>query len=113
MKLHDVVKALGLAVRSGTASLEREVTGGYAGDLLSDVIANSQSGALWITMQVHVNIVAVAVLKDLAGIVLVEGREPADETLKKAAEEDIPILSSSQPAFETAGALHAILTKSP
>ena len=113
MTLSEAVKALDLKVRCGESYLDREVTGGYAGDLLSDVIANSRAGSLWITMQVHVNIVAVAVLKELAGIVVVQGREPADETLKKAAEEHIPILVSPLPAFETAGALSALLTKGP
>jgi len=64
-------------------------------------------------MQVHVNIVAVAVLKELVGIVLVQGREPAEETLKKAVEEHVPILISPSPAFETAGKLSAMLTKGP
>lgn len=113
MTLSEMAKALGLTVRCGEAFLEREVTGGYAGDLLSDVIGNSRAGSLWVTMQVHVNIVAVAVLKELAGIVLVQGREPAEETLKKAVEEHIPILISPLPAFETAGKLAALLTKGP
>jgi len=113
MTLRAIAKTVGLTVRCGEAFLDREVTGGYAGDLLSDVIANSRAGSLWITMQVHVNIIAVAVLKELAGIVLVQGREPAEETLKKAVEEHIPILVSPFPAFETAGKLSAMLTKGP
>jgi predicted transcriptional regulator len=113
MTLNEMVRTVGLTVRCGESLLEREVTGGYVGDLLSDVIANSRAGSLWITMQVHVNIVAVAVLKELAGIVLVQGREPSEETLKKAAEERIPILISPYPAFETAGKLAAMLPTGP
>jgi hypothetical protein len=113
MTLNEVAKALDLKVRCCESNLERDVTGGYVGDLLSDVIANSRAGSLWITMQVHVNIVAVAVLKELTGIVVVQGREPAEETLKKAVEEHVPILVSPVPAFETAGALSALLTKGP
>ena len=105
MKLEEVAEQLHLSVRCGGDQLERDVTGGYAGDLLSDVIANSKAGDIWITMQVHVNIVAVAVLKDLAAIVLVRGREPAEETLEKAVREKVPILVSDLPAFETAGRL--------
>lgn len=113
MKLHKVVDSMHLTVRSGEALLNRDVTGAYVGDLLSDVIANSAPGALWVTMQVHVNIVAVAVLKELAGIVLVQGREPADDTLKRAGEENVPLLVSNEPAFETAGKIYALLSTGP
>ena len=55
-----------------------------------DVIGHGRKSDLWLTMQVHPNIVAVAVLKDLAGIVLVDGREPAPETLAQAEREKVP-----------------------
>lgn len=84
MKLTELIKKLNLSVRSAKGSLEREVTGGYASDLLSDVIAHSKEGNLWITLQIHQNIVGVANMKDLAGIVLVNNREPEPETLEKA-----------------------------
>ena len=57
--------------------MERTVEGGYVSDLLSDVIAGAQEGDLWVDLQIHQNIVAVAVLKDLAGILIVGGRNPA------------------------------------
>lgn len=106
MTLNEVVDSLGLAVCCGSDRLQHDVTGGYASDLLSDVIANSKAGNVWVTMQVHVNIVAVAVLKELAAIVLVHGREPADDTLRKARDEHVAILVSRLPAFETVGKLY-------
>jgi hypothetical protein len=109
MTLKEVVKTLHLSVQCGEDRMEQTVTGGYVGDLLSDVIANSKAGQVWITMQVHVNIVAVAVLKDLAGIMIVQGRKPAEETLKKANEENVAIMMSSLPAFETAGKLFKLI----
>jgi len=108
MTVRDIVGKLGLTVCCGDEALEREITGGYAGDLLSDVMANSTAGNVWITMQVHVNTVAVAVLKELAAIILVNGRKPAEETLQRAREEKIPVLSGSVPAFELAGRLYAL-----
>jgi serine kinase of HPr protein (carbohydrate metabolism regulator) len=108
MKIREVVDKLGLKVHCGAEQLDREVTGGYASDLLSDVIANSKQGNVWITMQVHVNIVAVAVLKELAAIIIVQGRAPAEETVRKAREEHVAILTSSLSAFETSGRLHAL-----
>lgn len=109
MTLKDVVTELGCTTACGGDRLDQEVTGGYAGDLLSDVMANAKAGSVWITMQVHLNIVAVAELKDLAGILLIQGRRPAEDTLKKAREERLPILLSDSPAFETAGRLFALL----
>ena len=109
MRLEEVVGRLALSVRCGGEHLDRQVTGGYCGDLMSDVIANAAPGALWITMQVHVNVIAVALLKEIAGIVLVRGREPAPEALLKAAEERIPVMVTDLPAFEIAGKLHALL----
>ena len=108
MKLTDLVKLLGLKVRSAPRSLDNELTGGYASDLLSDVLAHSDEGNIWITLQTHQNIVATACLKELAGIILVGGREPQEETLEKAEREAMPILVSELPAFELIGRLHRL-----
>ncbi len=108
MTVRDITEELGLHVCCGEENLDREVTGGYTGDLLSDVIANSKAGSVWVTSQVHVNIVAVAVLKELAAIIIVNGRQPADDTQRRAVEEKVPMLSSTLPAFEVAGRLHAL-----
>lgn len=109
MNLKAIVEVIGLKVKCCQGSLERPVTGGYAGDLLSDVIANSKQNDIWITRQVHQNIVAVASLKDLAGIILVQGAEPAGDTLEKAQREDIPIMATELGAFEVAGKIHRLL----
>ena len=108
MKLADLVNALDLDVRSARGKLGNEVTGGYASDLLSDVIAHGRQGDVWITLQLHQNIVAVASMKDLAGIVLVGGREPEEQTLRKAESEGIPIAVSRLPAFELVGRLYGL-----
>lgn len=108
MKLETIVKKLNLLVKSASGELKKEITGGYASDLLSDVMANSRSGDLWVTLQVHPNIVAVATLKELGAIVLVNGREPEAETIKKAEEEKIPILVSQLPTFELVGRLYQL-----
>lgn len=107
MTLREMVGALHLEVRSGADKLDREVTGGYVSDLLSDVIAHSQAGHLWVTLQIHENVVAVASLKDLAAVLIINGREPSEETKKKAEEEGIPIMVSTCSAFEVVGRLYA------
>ena len=106
MKLNEIVETLDLDVRVGADRLDVEVTGGYASDLLSDVLANSEEGNIWITLQLHQNIVAIASIKGLAGIVLINDRQPAEETVSKAEEEKIPIMISSLPAFELIGRLY-------
>lgn len=108
MKLTELIQKLNLSVRSAKGSLEREVTGGYASDLLSDVLANSKEGNIWITLQIHQNIVGVASMKDLAGIILVNSREPESETLEKAEAEKIPIMVTEMPTFELIGMLYSL-----
>jgi predicted transcriptional regulator len=102
----DIVNFFGLKIRTGENQLNEEVTGGYASDLLSDVIAHSRKGNLWITIQTHPNIVAVATMKELTAIILTGGREPDPETVQKAEEEGIPILVSPLFTFELAGRLY-------
>ena len=106
MTISDLVKSFGLKIEAGKDRLREEVTGGYASDLLSDVIAHSRKGNLWITIQTHPNIVAVATMKELAGIILTGGREPDPGTLQKAEEEGIPILVSPVFTFELVGKLY-------
>ncbi|MCD4818771.1 MAG: serine kinase [Candidatus Cloacimonetes bacterium] len=106
MNLKDLVEKLNLKVVSG--EVDRNVSGGYSSDLLSDVIANAQKDDLWITLQIHINIVAVANLQELAGIILVNGREPEEATLKKAIKENIPILLTDLPTFEIVGKLYEL-----
>ena len=108
MTLGEIVRSLDLEVRAGDRSLENEVRGGYASDLLSDVLANTREGDLWVTLQTHQNTVAVASMKALAGIVLVNGREPEADTLEKATEEGVPLLVSTLPSFELIGRLYKL-----
>lgn len=108
MRLTELIENLNLGVRSAKGDLNREVTGGYASDLLSDVIANAESGNLWITLQIHQNIVAVASMKDLAGIILVNGREPETDTVEKAEAENVTIMVTELPTFELVGRLYGL-----
>jgi len=102
--LKDIAQKLDLKVVSG--DIDRQVSGGYSSDLLSDVIANAQKDNIWITLQTHVNIVAVANLKELAGIILINGRQPEESTLNKAKQENIPIMLTELPTFEIVGKLY-------
>lgn len=111
MILKDIISHLNLQIFTQKSKLDVEVTGGYTSDLLSDVMAHAQEGQLWITLQVHPNIVAVGKLKDLAGIILVNSRQPEEETKQKAEEENLPLLGTSENAFIISGKLYALLTQ--
>ncbi|MCD6161426.1 MAG: serine kinase [candidate division Zixibacteria bacterium] len=111
MTLIEVVEKLGLHVMTSKDVGDTEVTGGYTCDLLSSVMANSKTGNLWITMQTHQNVIAVAKLKDLAGIVFVNGRQPDKETTQKADEEYITVLGTDESAFNISGKLYQLLEK--
>ncbi len=106
MKVAALVEKLGLSVFSGSAGLDNEITGGYVSDLLSDVMGFASEGQVWITLQTHQNVVAIASLKDLAAVILVKGFEPDEETLTHSESEGIPLLGTQLTTFEIAGILY-------
>jgi predicted transcriptional regulator len=111
MKVSDIVSVLGLKVIAGEDGLGRSITGGYTSDLLSDVIGRAGEGSVWITIQTHHNVVAVASLKDLAAVIITGGLKPTEETLKKSNDENIPVLSSEDDTFTATGRLYELLKK--
>jgi hypothetical protein len=109
MNVQEVVASLSLEVKTSKGDLGRTVTGCYISDLLSDVMANAKEGEVWITLQTHPNIVAVAALKNLAGIIITNKRAPEEETLKKAEDERIALAVSPLTTFEAGGLLYNLL----
>lgn len=109
MNIRDVVDSLSLEVKTTKGNLEREVKGCYISDLLSDVMANAKDGDLWITLQTHPNIIAVAALKNLSGIIITNHRNPEEETLKKAEDERVAIAVSRSSTFDVGGRLFTML----
>ncbi len=111
MKVEHIAKELNLTIFGGIAGLSGEATGGYTSDLLSDVMGFAASQQVWITLQTHKNVLAVASLKDLAAIILVKGFEPDEDMLTQANEEGIPVLGTYDSAFIISGKLYNLLTK--
>jgi serine kinase of HPr protein (carbohydrate metabolism regulator) len=109
MKVGDLADKLSLEVLTHREGLQKDISGGYVSDMLSDVMANSKNGNIWITLQTHPNIVAVANLKNLSGIVIVSKRQPEEETLKKATSENITILRTDLSSYEIAGKIYHLL----
>lgn len=106
MTVEEIIDKLGLTLCAGHKGVDREINGGHCGDLLSEVMANAPIGCVWLTIQVHQNIVAVAVLREMAAIILAGGQAPDAGTIERANEEGIPLLSGPQSSFELAGRLY-------
>ena len=98
MTVNELSKALGCKVLCMPDG-EREVTGGYCGDLLSWVMGRAASGDAWVTIMSNINIIAVATLADPACIVLAEGVEIDADVLAKAEREGVNVLSSALDSF--------------
>lgn len=84
---------------------DREVEGGYIGDLLSWVMGRAQSGNVWITIMSNLNIVAVASLADVSCIVLAEGVTLDEQVRATAEQKGVNVLTTSKSAYEVAAAL--------
>ena len=107
MNVKEFVDRFKLHVAAGQKALDRQIQGGYCGDLLSDVMANAPIGCIWLTVQTHQNIVNVAVLHEMAAIILAGGKTPDQETIDRANEEGIPLLMWSNTAYDLAGQAYA------
>ncbi len=111
MIVNDLIEKLELSLVSGSQGIQNEVLGGYTSDLLSDVMGNISSGAVWITLQSHKNVLAIASLKDVSAVIIVNGFKPEEDTVLQSNKENIPILVTQKSAFEVSGKLYALLNK--
>jgi len=104
----DLVDEFDLELTAGESGLDRKVTDGYCGDLLSEIMSNAPRGCAWMTVQGHQNIVAVAVQREMAAIIITGGQTPDVETIKKADQKGIPILLWPNSSFRLAGHLFSL-----
>lgn len=108
MIVEEIVEELGLKVLTGREHLKREISSAYCCDLLSRVLSRSSKNSLWITIQTHPNIVAVATLLEMACIIIPEAIAVDEKTLAKAEEEHVVILSCSMSAYTLSGKLYSL-----
>jgi len=106
MTVEEMMNRLGLQVFAA-GEMERDVTAGYASDLLSCVMAKAQAGYVWVTLQAHPNVIAVASLLDLAAVIVSEGVKPDLDTIARAQENEVTLLGSAQTTFTVVGRLSA------
>lgn len=107
MKVCELAEKLKLSVL--VSGGDSEISGCYIGDLLSLVMSRAQEGEVWLTVQTNVNIIAVAVLTEIACIIVTEGMDVPEETLRKAEEQGIPLFQSTRTSYELACALSELL----
>ncbi len=93
-----------LAEKLGTRVLcmpepDREVATGYAGDLLSWVMGRAPSDCAWFTIMANVNIVAVAMLRDVAVVIVSEGAEVGEDVITRAEQQSINLLASDKSTY--------------
>ena len=111
MTVKDLIEKMNLTVFCGEQNLDREIKGGYVSDLLSDVMGFAQEGHVWVTLQTHKNVIAIASLKELACVVLVKGNQPDEDMLEQAKEEEIPVLGTTEQTFEVAGQIYKLINE--
>ncbi|CAG1016087.1 hypothetical protein ANAEL_05462 [Anaerolineales bacterium] len=106
MNLQQIIEQLNLTVLTKPrdfTSIQPE--GGYTSDLLSCVMAGAKGNHLWITLQSHLNIVAVAALLEVAAVIITESAQPDSATIAKANEQGVILLSTPEPTYEIDGRL--------
>jgi predicted transcriptional regulator len=109
MTVRELKEKLNLKLFSGETGLDTTLDGGYVSDLLSDVMGHAEMGNVWVTLQTHKNIMAIASLKELAAIILVKGFVPDEDCIQKSNEEGIPILGTNEQTFDITGKLYAAI----
>ena len=106
MNLQQIIQTLDLKpITDFQNSHEIEPSCGYASDLLSCVMAGAPKKSIWVTLQAHGNIIAVASLLDLSAVIITEGAQPDQATIEKAREEQVILLSTEAPTFHVVGKL--------
>jgi serine kinase of HPr protein (carbohydrate metabolism regulator) len=106
MTLQEIINQLNLTILTENKNFNEVIpTTGYASDLLSCVMAGAKHQGIWVTLQAHINIVAVAALLDLSAVIITEDAQPDEATISKANEQAITLLSTPRPTFEIVGVL--------
>ncbi len=108
MKISEIIDILSLTVFNA-GDTDKAITGGYTSDLLSDVMGNAEADCIWITLQTHRNVAAIAALKEIGAVILVKGLEPDENMLKNAREESITLLGTNEESFAISGKLYDLL----
>ena len=109
MNLGEISRELGLTNLTPELALgQREISAAFVSDLLSDVLAHAPAGGILVTVQLHMNVVAVALHAELSAVIFAAGRRCEAAVRAKAVEEGICLLATDLSAFEVAGRLYEL-----
>lgn len=106
MTLAELIALVEGRLLTDARALERPLSGGYAADLMSDVLASSEPNAVLLTGLCTQQVIRTAQMADIAAVVLVRGKQPAPEMIELAEREHMPLISSPYGMFELCGRLH-------
>ena len=107
MELKKIIEIVEGTVLTDTSLLDRDIKGGYSGDLMSDVLASIQPHAVLLTGLCNPQVVRTAQMADVEAVVLAHGKKPPQETIDLANQEDLPLISSPYGLYELSGRLFA------
>ena len=107
MIVQEMVELLHAQVVAGIEKIDNPISGGYASDLLSNVMSQAKGGEVWVTMHGHQNIVAVASLLGLSAVIIAGHMQPEQQAVTKADEEGVPLLVTDLSVFEVVGLLYS------
>jgi len=114
MNIQQFIDQMGLKILTEPKDFSSlEPTFGYCSDLLSCVMAGAPKQGIWVTLQAHGNIVAVAALLELTAVIITEGAMPDENTIQKANDEGVNLLSTSQSTFHVIGQLWEMGLRNP
>jgi len=108
MTLREIADVLKLEALTPELDITAEVSRAHVSDLLSDVLANAPAGGILVTIQVHMNVVAVALHAGLAGVIFAAGMKPDDAVRQKAVQEKLPLFAADGPSFDVSGRLYRL-----
>ena len=107
MTIQSFMDLTGATLVTAETDTNREITCGYTCDLLSWVMSHGAAGMAWITVQTHMNVIAVATLMDMAAVIAPEGIVFENDVIEKASDEGIALLTSDKTAYELSGLMCA------
>ena len=107
MTIQELIDLTGAKDLTPDTDKSAAVSCGYTCDLLSWVMAHGEAGMAWITVQTHMNVVAVAMLSEMACVILPENIDMEESSLQKAADEGLCVLKSPLTAYAICGRMAA------
>ena len=106
--LKDIQEKLNLEIATKGLSLDRPVRSGYASDLLSCAMAKGKKDDIWVTLQSHLNVVAVASLHGMSAVIVTEDSVIEPATIARAESENVVLLRTPRGNYNIIGELYSL-----